>query len=56
MKTGVKEGKVGVYFFPNENDPELHLNYTMAEETFADGYWITAEVIFYSKPKSIPKL
>eukprot|EP00959_Pyramimonas_sp_CCMP1952_P028831 604672-Pyramimonas_sp.AAC.1 len=41
----VKQGNVGAYSFPYEEDnPSVHTKYTMAEETFADGYWNTVEI------------
>eukprot|EP00959_Pyramimonas_sp_CCMP1952_P154345 3228983-Pyramimonas_sp.AAC.1 len=44
---GVKQGNVGVYSFPHENDdPSIRTKYAMAEETFVDGYWNTVEVVF----------
>eukprot|EP00959_Pyramimonas_sp_CCMP1952_P124166 2596391-Pyramimonas_sp.AAC.1 len=45
----VKAHAVGVYSFPCTDNPNTHATYSVAEETFGDGIWATAEIVFYAK-------
>eukprot|EP00959_Pyramimonas_sp_CCMP1952_P196252 4103070-Pyramimonas_sp.AAC.1 len=46
----MKQKNVGVYSFPCANNPSTHAVYSVAEETFGDGIWAIAEIIFYAMP------
>eukprot|EP00959_Pyramimonas_sp_CCMP1952_P348056 7290237-Pyramimonas_sp.AAC.1 len=46
----IKQKKVGVYSFPCANNPSTHSVYSVAEESFGDGIWVIAEIIFHAKP------
>eukprot|EP00959_Pyramimonas_sp_CCMP1952_P135391 2833017-Pyramimonas_sp.AAC.1 len=50
----VKAHAVGVYSFPCVDNSNTHATHSVAEETFGDGTWATAEVVFFiRKPKVI---
>eukprot|EP00959_Pyramimonas_sp_CCMP1952_P026658 559256-Pyramimonas_sp.AAC.1 len=46
--------KVGVYSFPCANNPATHTTDSVAEETFGDGIWATAEIVFYIRSPQSP--
>eukprot|EP00959_Pyramimonas_sp_CCMP1952_P217126 4540934-Pyramimonas_sp.AAC.1 len=36
--------------FPCTSKPSTRATYSVAEETFGDGIWVTAEIVYYAKP------